>query len=154
MVVFIVCLYVEILKCSFVLISSVGNKLKKFIFRETSAWNISKIPANLLEYICEKLFAFPLKCLFIHVCCIFHVKVGEWMVDFSTEGGVSNEGWQYASSFSGPFHPSQRARDTIRRRRWFRSRHFSVWLPCCFCWQLWSINENKSDGIHRSLCIL
>ena len=57
-------------------------------------------------------------------------QVSEWMVDFTTAGGVSNEGWQYATNFHRPYHPQQGLRDSVRRRQWSRSGYF-IWLLRC-----------------------
>ncbi|KAK7507852.1 hypothetical protein BaRGS_00000817 [Batillaria attramentaria] len=46
--------------------------------------------------------------------------VSDWMVDFSTPGGVSNDGWQYAPNFHRPYHSHQGIRDRVRRRQWSR----------------------------------
>ncbi|KAL8561229.1 hypothetical protein ACOMHN_024485 [Nucella lapillus] len=46
--------------------------------------------------------------------------VSDWIVDFSTVGGVSNAGWQYASNFHRPYHARQGLRDSVRRRQWSR----------------------------------
>lgn len=46
--------------------------------------------------------------------------VSNWMVDFSTPGGVSNEGWQYAPNFNRAYHSHQGLRDRVRRRQWSR----------------------------------
>ncbi|XP_070186393.1 tectonin beta-propeller repeat-containing protein 1-like [Littorina saxatilis] len=46
--------------------------------------------------------------------------VSDWTVDFTTVGGVSNNGWQYATNFNRPYHPHQGMRDSVRRRQWSR----------------------------------
>ncbi|XP_076458825.1 tectonin beta-propeller repeat-containing protein 1-like [Babylonia areolata] len=46
--------------------------------------------------------------------------VSDWIVDFTTAGGVSNDGWQFATNVHRPYHAQQGLRDTVRRRQWGR----------------------------------
>ncbi|XP_038215394.1 tectonin beta-propeller repeat-containing protein [Zerene cesonia] len=46
--------------------------------------------------------------------------ISEWMIDYSTPGGVDNDGWQYATDFPAPYHGKKIFTDCVRRRRWYR----------------------------------
>ncbi|CAK1552037.1 unnamed protein product [Leptosia nina] len=46
--------------------------------------------------------------------------ISEWMIDYSTPGGVDSDGWQYATDFPAPYHGKKIFTDCVRRRRWYR----------------------------------
>ncbi|XP_055708110.1 tectonin beta-propeller repeat-containing protein [Phlebotomus papatasi] len=46
--------------------------------------------------------------------------ISDWLVDFSTPGGVDREGWQYAVDFPASYHGKKQFTDYVRRRRWYR----------------------------------
>ncbi|XP_041363457.1 tectonin beta-propeller repeat-containing protein 1-like isoform X2 [Gigantopelta aegis] len=45
---------------------------------------------------------------------------GDWCIDYNAQGGVDNEGWQYAVNFRHAFHVRKGLTDRARRRRWVR----------------------------------
>ncbi|CAG0888008.1 unnamed protein product [Cyprideis torosa] len=46
--------------------------------------------------------------------------VTDWRIDYETEGGVDDNGWQYAIDFPASYHPRKQFTDYVRRRKWVR----------------------------------
>lgn len=44
----------------------------------------------------------------------------DWLIDYTTPGGVDNQGWQYATDFPASYHGKPKFTDYVRRRRWAR----------------------------------
>ena len=56
----------------------------------------------------------------------------DWLIDFSTPGGVDPDGWQYATDFPASYHNKKRFTDYVRRRRWTRKSRLGTtgpWRP-------------------------
>eukprot|EP00095_Tigriopus_kingsejongensis_P005868 maker-scaffold38_size502422-snap-gene-2.18 protein:Tk05868 transcript:maker-scaffold38_size502422-snap-gene-2.18-mRNA-1 annotation:"tectonin beta-propeller repeat-containing protein" len=46
--------------------------------------------------------------------------ISDWMVDYTTPGGLDHDGWQYATDFPTSYHGKVKFTDYVRRRRWAR----------------------------------
>ncbi|XP_037974156.2 tectonin beta-propeller repeat-containing protein [Plutella xylostella] len=55
--------------------------------------------------------------------------ISEWMIDYSTPGGVDADGWQYATDFPAPYHGRKVFTDCVRRRRWYRKAQLATEGP-------------------------
>ena len=56
----------------------------------------------------------------------------DWLIDFSTPGGVDHNGWQFATDFPATYHSKKRFTDYVRRRRWTRKCRLATsgpWKP-------------------------
>ncbi|KAI1285473.1 Tectonin beta-propeller repeat-containing protein 1 [Halotydeus destructor] len=56
----------------------------------------------------------------------------DWLIDYTTSGGVDESGWQYAVDFPFEYHPEKSFTDYARRRRWHRKCKLTTsgpWLP-------------------------
>ncbi len=69
----------------------------------------------------------------------------QWMVDFSLQPGVDQEGWQYAFDFPASYHAVRNPiKDFVRRRRW--TRKCRIKLNTCL-WQPISNQTHKLTSI-------
>lgn len=44
----------------------------------------------------------------------------DWLIDYTTPGGVDRDGWQYATDFPATYRGKSGFTDYVRRRRWAR----------------------------------
>ena len=54
------------------------------------------------------------------------VWTSDWLIDFTTPGGVDHDGWQYATDFPASYHNKKKFTDYVRRRRWTRKCKFGT----------------------------
>ncbi|XP_059099157.1 tectonin beta-propeller repeat-containing protein-like isoform X1 [Tigriopus californicus] len=46
--------------------------------------------------------------------------ISDWLIDYTTPGGLDHDGWQYATDFPASYHGKLKFTDYVRRRRWTR----------------------------------
>ena len=60
------------------------------------------------------------------------MQTTDWLIDFTTPGGVDGDGWQYATDFPASYSGHAGFKDFVRRRRWARKCRVATtgpWKP-------------------------